>query len=366
MNEGPLKKTADAPLIDLAKPAPPVRSPVPAPPAPAAPAPAPPRSRARPTQAGPAWIVIPARVIAVVIVLPVRLVYDLLAAACRGLMRTPRWLGRALRATYMAVLHPILRPIGLGIAWLWTRTVYWPLRWLAVTVLLGGLRALGRGASWCWSALLAPAFAALGTGLHFLLVRPFRALCRGGLWLLNILVAIPAVAVWGALVWTVKGLGSVLAFLGNVLIVIPAVALWRYVLRPPLAGLAWLARKAGTGIVAGWAIFAGALVWAWRMLGRLFSMLGRVLFVIGRPVDRLDVAHVRGRAVPRGQEHRPPPRREGHPRCLAGHGRLDAPERPGPDPPGRPGRPPAGPPRLPRLTAWNARAAVPGSGTAAR
>jgi hypothetical protein len=280
MNEGPLKKTADAPLIDLAKPAPPVRSPVPAPPAPAAPAPAPPRSRARPTQAGPAWIVIPARVIAVVIVLPVRLVYDLLAAACRGLMRTPRWLGRALRATYMAVLHPILRPIGLGIAWLWTRTVYWPLRWLAVTVLLGGLRALGRGASWCWSALLAPAFAALGTGLQFLLVRPFRALCRGGLWLLNILVAIPAVAVWGALVWTVKGLGSVLAFLGNVLIVIPAVALWRYVLRPPLAGLAWLARKAGTGIVAGWAIFAGALVWAWRMLGRLFSMLGRVLFVI--------------------------------------------------------------------------------------
>ncbi|MFI0353015.1 hypothetical protein [Actinomadura sp. 9N407] len=286
MNEGPLQKATDVPPIDLTK----------APPAPSlftplAPEPASAPSRVRPTQAGPAWIVLPARVIAVVIVLPVRLAYDLLATLFRGLMRSPRWLGRALRAAYMAVLHPILRPIGAGIAWLWMNGVYGPLHWLAVTVLLGGLRLFGRGTGWFYTTFLAPVVAFLGAGLNLLLVRPLAALLHGAVWLFKglgtglaflgkILLVIPAVALWHGTVWLFKAIGAALAFLGKILIVIPAVALWRYVLRPPLAGLAWLARKAGTGIAAVCAIFAGAIVWAWRMLGRLFAVLGRILFVI--------------------------------------------------------------------------------------
>ncbi|MEW2353229.1 hypothetical protein [Spirillospora sp. NPDC029432] len=256
--------SAPAP-VDLAKPAPPARRPV-------------------ATQAGPAWIVVPARVVAVVFVLPFRLAYDLLKAFFSLLGRAPRWLGRGLRAAYLAVLHPILRPIGLGLAWLWTRAVYAPLRWLVMTLIVGGLRLFGRGtgraARWFYTAILAPIGRVLAAGFRLLVARPAKALWHGALWLLNILVVIPAVAVWGVLAWLGKAIGTGIAFLVNYLIVVPAVALWRYVLKPPLMGLAWLARVTGTGIAAGWAIFAGAVVWAWRMLGRLFALLGRALFVI--------------------------------------------------------------------------------------
>ncbi|GLZ09142.1 hypothetical protein Acsp03_66080 [Actinomadura sp. NBRC 104412] len=296
----------------------------------------PPAAHGRPlgTQAGPAWIVLPARVIAVVIVLPLRLVYDLAALAGRGLKRTPGWIGRMLRAAYLTLLHPIVRLIGMGaaalwsgVAWLWTNLVYGPLRWLAVVALWGGLRFLGRGigraASWFTAVFLAPIgrlLAAIVSGLaaglrwlgtqigkilNLVLVRPLAALCRGigwvlkqvglGLWLvlrgigLGLWLVLKGI---GLGLWLVlKGIGIALRFLGEVLIVRPALLLWRYVLRPPLDFLARLARATGaalvralhllgTGVSAVWGIFLGALFWAWRMLGRLFSWTARILFVI--------------------------------------------------------------------------------------
>ena len=285
----------------------------------------PPAAHGRPlgTQAGPVWIVVPARVIAVVIVLPLRLVYDLAALAGHGLKRTPGWIGRMLRAAYLTLLHPIVRLIGMGaaalwsgVAWLWTTLVYGPLRWLAVVALWGGLRFLGRGigraASWFTAVFLAPIgrlLAAIvsglatglrrlgtqiGTILNLILVRPLAALCRGIGWVLKQI----GLGLWIALkgigtgLWLVlKGVGIALRFLGDVLIVRPAIVLWRYVLRPPLAFLARLARATGaallralqllgTGVSAVWGIFLGALFWAWRMLGRLFSWIARILFVI--------------------------------------------------------------------------------------
>ncbi|GAA2398201.1 hypothetical protein GCM10010191_01130 [Actinomadura vinacea] len=286
MSTGPLDHdrvpAGSPPAIDLTKPA--------AEPAAMAATVAPSPAPRRPAPAGPAWIVIPARVVAVVIVLPLRLAYDLLALVGRGLMRVPGKLGRFLKAAYMALLHPIFRVIGQGamalwsgLVWLWTNGVYAPLHWLTVVVILGGLRLFGQGtgrlARWFYSVVLAP------------VVR-----------LLELLVARPAVAVWTALVWVLaqvgrglviaaQGIGTALTFLLKVLVVMPATGLWRYVLRPPLLGLAWLGRATGavlarawgllaTGVAALWAIFAGALVWAWRMLGRLLYWVARILFVI--------------------------------------------------------------------------------------
>ncbi|XVQ10624.1 hypothetical protein ACQP1W_50365 [Spirillospora sp. CA-255316] len=313
-------------LVDLTKPpsgtamAP---APAPAGPAPATTGtgtpPAAPSARSRPAATGPAWIVVPARVVAVVVVLPLRLVYDLLALIARGLKRTPGRVGRFLLAAYMTLLHPVVRVIGQGavalwsgLVWLWTNGVHNPLRWVAVVVLLGGLRLFGRGtgrlARWFYAIFLAPVVrllaaigAVLGAGLR-LLGSGLAWLGSGGLRILELVVARPVVALWTGLVWVLaqvgrglamaaRGIGAALMFLLTTLVVVPAVALWRYVLRPPLAGLAWLGRAAGGVLLRGWgllatgvaalaAIFAGALVWAWRMLGRLLYWVARILFVI--------------------------------------------------------------------------------------
>jgi hypothetical protein len=160
----------------------------------------------------------------------------------------------------MAVLRVIgagLSALWSGLAWLWAHGVYEPLRWLAVVLVWGALRLLGRGtgrvARWFYSVVLAPSgrlLAAIGTAV-----------------------------------------GVALIYVVAVLLVMPAIGLWRYVLRPPLLGLAWLAsivveglawcgRRLATGVRAVWGVVAGALVWAWRMLGRLLTWIIGILLVI--------------------------------------------------------------------------------------
>ncbi|QKW39612.1 hypothetical protein HUT06_40925 [Actinomadura sp. NAK00032] len=210
-----------------------------------------------PRQQGPAWIVVPARVVALIVVLPLRLVHDLFVLLGRGL----RGIGRALYRWLLAPLGRLAAAIGRGIAAVLDFLIVRPLRWLAVVVVLGFLRWFGRGtgrlARWFHRVLLAPVgrfFAMLGRGLgrllELVLVRP--------------------------LVWLV-----------SVLIVLPLVLLWRYVLRPPLLVLAWLGRAVWGGLTwlgRGTLLVLGALaagvVWSWRALGRCLGWLGRVLFVI--------------------------------------------------------------------------------------
>jgi hypothetical protein len=239
-----------------------------------------------PGMAGPAWIVVPARVVALVVVLPLRLCYDLL-----------RLVGRGVAAFFGA--------IGTGIAWLFDVLVVRPLRWLAIVVVLGALRLLGRGTGrlarrlYRWLLLPVGRFLAMiGRGLalvlDFVLLRPLRAIGRG-------------------LAWLGSGIATVFGWLIGVLVVLPAVLVWRYILRPPLLGLAWLlltlgrgiwwvARGIGVGIgvgiawvargigfffvsvwgvlASGWRAFASAVVWAWRLLARGLAWLGHVLFVL--------------------------------------------------------------------------------------
>ncbi|SNS24414.1 hypothetical protein [Actinomadura mexicana] len=282
---------------------------------------------------GPAWIVVPARVVALIVVIPLRFGWDLAVLAARGvraawsvLKRVPgrfaRLVGRMLRGTWRALYRWLLAPtgrllaaVGRGVAALLDLLLVRPLRWLAVVVVLGFLRWFGRGtgrlARWVHRVLIAPTgrfLALLGRGLGgllaLLLLRPLRALGRGLAWLFGVLA---------------HGLGLLLKGIGlliGVLVVLPAVLLWRYVLRPPLLGLAWLARALWAGLTwlgrgtrtvlgalggalaAGRRAFAAAVAWSWRLIGRCLAWLGRVLILApARAVWRYLLAPVVAGAV---------------------------------------------------------------------
>ncbi|WP_026402727.1 hypothetical protein [Actinomadura rifamycini] len=188
--------------------------------------------------AGPAWIVVPLRAVAFVIVLPFRLLYDL------------------------------IRVIGKGLGWV-----------------LGGI----------WNALyrwvLAPVGRAVATTLHYLLVVPARWIYRALLTPLG--HAIVAVLKWiGWLLDLV--LLKPLVWLLNVLVVIPAVWLWKYVLYPPLVWIGKGFRALGRGIawmwnvlvVTPWGYAARFLKWTWRVfVATPCSWLWRnVLSPVGRAV----------------------------------------------------------------------------------
>ncbi|TYB49036.1 hypothetical protein [Actinomadura chibensis] len=200
--------------------------------------------------AGPAWIVVPARMVALVVVLPLRVGYDLVRLVARG-VRT------GLLAPAGRLLGAVLRGIGAVLSLLVLR----PVRWLAVVVVLGFLRWFGRGTGrlsrWLHRVLLVP----IGTFLAFvgrqlgrlaglLVLRPLR-------WLLTV---------------TGRALGLLfagIALVFGVLVVLPASILWRYALWPTLRALGALARA-----------FAAGIVWSWRLLGRFFGWLARVLIVV--------------------------------------------------------------------------------------
>ncbi|GAA4238225.1 hypothetical protein GCM10022254_53270 [Actinomadura meridiana] len=202
-----------------------------------------------PPSAGPAWIVVPARVVALIVLLPLRLVYDLFVLVGRGI--------RAVWNAFVGVLAWIGRLIGGVLCWIGL-AVY---RWL--------LAPFGR--------LLAAIARGLGALLNFLLIRPLR-------WLAMVLIVIPLRWVYRVLlapigrglVWLLVVTGRAIAVLFRVLVIIPAVFLWRYVLRPPLRFLAWLAR----GAFAVLAAVAGAVAWSWRLVGRCLAWLAYVLVVV--------------------------------------------------------------------------------------
>ncbi|TDC55205.1 hypothetical protein E1281_13630 [Actinomadura sp. KC345] len=275
---------------------------------------------------GPAWIVIPAHVIALIVVVPLRLVHDLVVAVARGvravwdaLMRAPgklgRLVGRMLRGVWDALYRWLLAPagrllaaIGRGIGALLVLLVVRPLRWVGVVLVLGTLTWLGRGtaslARWVYRVLLTPigrflamAGRGLAWSLDLLLVRPLRALGRGLAWLAAHGLLRPLRALGRGLLWLLTFSGQALALLFNVLVAVPAVFVWRYVLRPPLLGLAWSARvlwdgltwlgrgtllvlgALGAVLAAGWRAFASGVAWSWNLVGRSLAWLARTLIV---------------------------------------------------------------------------------------
>ncbi|MFE3739116.1 hypothetical protein [Streptomyces sp. NPDC059134] len=150
---------------------------------------------------------IPVRVVVLLLVLPVRLVWDALVATARGLDRIAlRPLGRACAWLYTSVLTPVAR--GLARAVGGPATAVW--QWVVVPVVRYGavvpavwihrylLTPLGQGIRRLYETLLTP----LGRGCAGLLtvlgrggVRLLTALAYGGVRLLMLLVVTPVT--WG-------------------------------------------------------------------------------------------------------------------------------------------------------------------------
>ncbi|MFJ7081734.1 hypothetical protein ACIQU8_00630 [Streptomyces griseus] len=264
---------------------------------------------------------IPVRIVVLVLVLPVRMVWD------------------ALTALWHAADRVLLRPLGRAVVWLLDTLVLTPLTWLYTWV----LAPLGKAAAWLAVALL---------------VRPWI-----GLWRYVIVpvarygVAAPAVWLYGSVLtplghglrWigtalllpALSGLGNALGWLLTVLLIVPLEFLWRYgivpvvryglvvpvvwlyanVLTPLGLGTAWVlaqiwrgiaATGRGLGLAVAWLVMTllvAPLAWtyrriltpvgreiaaafevAWRIAGYVSRAVGRALarlawLLIGAPVS---------------------------------------------------------------------------------
>ncbi|MCF3142416.1 hypothetical protein [Streptomyces platensis] len=224
---------------------------------------------------------LPVRIVVLVLVVPVRLVWDAVAA-----------LGRAVHRT-------ALRPLGRGLAWLWHTLVVIPVAWTWRTLVVAPL-------GWLWRSVLTPVgrgIAWLGRGLGVglvwlakaLFVWPWVALWRYVVapvgrgvavvvaWLVRYLVVVPArwlyasvlTPVGRGIVWLVRGIGTVVATLVRWILVVPLVALWRYVLRPVGRALAAVVTVVVREVGA-------AFGHCWRVAGIISRAVGRFLGAVLR------------------------------------------------------------------------------------
>ncbi|MFE1793884.1 hypothetical protein ACFW7J_36695 [Streptomyces sp. NPDC059525] len=206
---------------------------------------------------------VPVKVVAVLVVLPVRVVWDLVAACARGLGRH--------------VLAPLGNGLGWGLVRLWRYVLkplvlvvfYWPWvgMWRYLVAPVGSaayrylLRPLGMGAAWVVLAVGRYVLAPLGAGLG---------------WVVRDLVAPPLAWVYRRVLtplghgvrWLVRG-ACLLVF------VWPWVGLWRYVLAPVGRGVAWVVVH---GVVPPLVFLVReVLAPAWHLAGRITRALGRGL-----------------------------------------------------------------------------------------
>ncbi|KAA6221914.1 hypothetical protein CP973_08035 [Streptomyces albofaciens JCM 4342] len=254
---------------------------------------------------------VPVRVVVLVVVVPVRMVWDVLVAGARaldrGLLRPVgrgfAWLGRVLVVVPSTwVYRWVLTPVGHGIAW-----VVWAfgaaLAWVGKAVFYWPWAAL-------WRYVLVPVGTAVGVAVawlvHQLVVVPalwgyrrvltpvghavrwvFRGLGAGLAWLVLRLVVLPArwcyrhvlTPVGHGIVRVVRGIGAAVAALVRWTLVVPAVAVWRYVLAPAGravgAAAAVVARETGAAFGHAWRV-AGYVS---RAVGRFLGTLLRWIFV---------------------------------------------------------------------------------------
>ncbi|MET9483423.1 hypothetical protein [Streptomyces sp. NPDC006638] len=233
---------------------------------------------------------IPVRIVVLLLVLPVRVVWDLLAAGARavdrtvlrplgrGLVRGLEWLGRALGVLgRVVVVLPLVRCYETLVVPLGTA-----LRWVATAVFLPLGRAVDR--------LLVAAYRNVLTPLGKALVWPLVAVWRYVLVpVVRYGMVVPAVWVWRSalvplglgVVWLLGRLGHGLSFCAR--------ALWAAVVRLALvlvvAPGGWVVRRilvpVGREIGAAFSV-------AWRIAGYLSRALGRALAwvawnAVGRP-----------------------------------------------------------------------------------
>ncbi|MER6067255.1 hypothetical protein ABT187_00025 [Streptomyces sp. NPDC001817] len=226
---------------------------------------------------------VPLRIVVLVLVVPVRMAWDVLVATGRFLRDTVlRLLGRALlwagTALFVRPLAGLWRhalvPVGRALARLGTVLVVVPAAWVYARV----LSPVGHAVTWLLRGI-ATILAAAGNGV-----------CTAVTWLARYLLVVPArwlydrvlTPVGRAVARCARGLGWLLGMIGTgigvalygtlrVLLVLPALALWRWVLAPVGRFLAVVAYEVGD-----------ALGHAWRIAGRISRAVGRALATLFR------------------------------------------------------------------------------------
>lgn len=216
--------------------------------------------KSRERQAGEGCLVValrmPVRIVALVLVVPVRMVWDALVVVGRFLHdrvlrpvgRALAWVGRAVFVwPFVALWRWVLVPLGVALRWLGTVLVVVPAGWLYRRVLTPvghalawlGQRLLVVPSVWLYRWVLTPVGHAL-------------AWCGRGLYALASLL--------------VAGIATALYWTARVLLVWPAYAVWRWVLAPVGRVLAVVAREVGA-----------ALGHAWRVAGYVSLAVGRAI-----------------------------------------------------------------------------------------
>ncbi|MGV9524593.1 hypothetical protein ACWDRS_30950 [Streptomyces griseus] len=275
---------------------------------------------------------IPVRIVVLVLVLPVRMVWDALTALwhaadrvlLRPLGRAVVWLLDTLVLTPLTWLYTwVLAPLGKAAAWLAVALLVWPWiglwRYVIVPVARYGVAApavwlygsvltpFGHGLRWIGTALLLPALYGLGNALGWLitvlLIVPLEFLWRYGIvpvvryglvvpvvwlyadvltplglgtaWVLGRLwqgTAWVLAQIWRGIAATGRGLGLAVAWLVMTLLVAPLAWTYRRILTP-----------VGREIAAAFEV-------AWRIAGYVSRAVGRALatiawYLIGAPVS---------------------------------------------------------------------------------
>ncbi|MFJ8647231.1 hypothetical protein ACIRNI_14045, partial [Streptomyces sp. NPDC093546] len=218
---------------------------------------------------------IPVRIVVLLVVVPVRMIWDLFVLCGRFLERVLlRPLGRALGWVW----DTLLAPVGRAVAWLARGLVHYAIVVPAVFVYRWVLAPVGRGVAW------------LGRGAVTIVGMVLGSLAAAVVWVVTTLIVTPlawlfrtvlrplgrgaGLVLWAVFVWPWTALYRwvltplyvhVLTPLGHgalwlakavvrALVVVPAVFLYRWVLRPV---------GRGAGLVL-WAVF----VWPWTALYR--------------------------------------------------------------------------------------------------
>ncbi|WNO74579.1 hypothetical protein [Streptomyces sp. AM8-1-1] len=245
---------------------------------------------------------VPVRIVVLVVVVPVRMVWDLLALGGRALHRTVlRPVGRGLAWVYEAVLTPVGHALVRLAVVLGKAVFVWPWvglwRYLVVPVVTYGLVV---PAVWLYRQVLTP----VGRGVAGVLIGLGRGIGwtlgtagRGIAWLVGRLVVAPARWVHRSLLRPVgQGLAWLAVVLGKVLFVWPWVGLWRYLVVPVVTyGLVvpavWLYRQVLTPLGHGIVLLAAGLGHGLAVLGRglwaavtwvvLTLLVGPVVWLVG-------------------------------------------------------------------------------------
>ncbi|MEV6506017.1 hypothetical protein AB0M61_07800 [Streptomyces sp. NPDC051642] len=234
---------------------------------------------------------VPVRIVVLVLVVPVRLVWDGLVVGGRFLYRTVlRPLVRAVFVwPWVALWRYVVVPLAKALGWLTNLLVVVPLGWLYRYVftpvghgLAWAARQIGGGLAWVYARVLTPvghACAWVVNGVAALVGRLGRYLLvvpAGWLYAWILTPVGHAIAWCGrGFVWLVRavgtGIGFVLYWGARILLVLPAIALWRWVLTPVGRVLAVIGREV-----------RDALGHAWRIAGHISLAVGRVLGTLFR------------------------------------------------------------------------------------